>query len=85
LIYPAEADEFTLSRITVHQGAHFESPRNRSVEIMICMEGDARIMGLNTDDSLPFSKGVSFIVPAAVDRYRIEGNATLYKAAVPLP
>ncbi|MFH1488038.1 MAG: mannose-6-phosphate isomerase, class I, partial [Pseudomonadota bacterium] len=84
LLYPAEVEEFTLSRITVHEGAYFESPRNRSMEIMICMEGDGRITDLNTDDALPFSRGVSFIVPAAVDRYRVEGNATLYKAAVPL-
>ncbi len=83
-IYHTPAQEFVLSLISVGGGAPFESPRKRSVEIMICVEGDAQISDLGNGDVLSFTKGTALIVPAAIERYRIEGKATLYKAAVPL-
>jgi mannose-6-phosphate isomerase class I len=73
-----------LSVISVKQGTAFESPRNRSVEILICMEGEADIADPGTGEALALTRGRSVIIPAGVSQYRIEGTATLYKATVPL-
>jgi len=76
--YQTPAREFTLSLISVNKGKSFESQRDRSVEILICMEGEG------TGQVLALTKGRSVIVPSAVSQYRIDGMATLYKASVPL-
>ena len=83
-LYDTPAKEFLLSLISVERDSPFESSSARSVEIMICLEGDAQISDLGSGDVLSLTRGTSFIVPAAVDRYWIEGKATLYRAAVPL-
>jgi mannose-6-phosphate isomerase len=82
--YQTPAREFMLSVISVDKGKAFESPRNRSVEILICMEGEADIADLGSGEVLALIKGRSFIIPSAVSQYRIHGMATLYKATVPL-
>ena len=83
-VYGAATDEYRLSVLDIHEGAFFRSPTKRSVEIMICTEGKARIKDMGTGEVLPLKKGASFIVPAAVEKYQIEGTATIYKASVPL-
>ena len=83
-VYETDTDEYNLSVLDIHEGDFFKSPRKRSVEIMICIEGDARITDLGMGDVLSLKKGTSFIVPAAVEQYRIEGETRIYKAAVPL-
>jgi mannose-6-phosphate isomerase len=83
-VYKTPAREFMLSVISVKQGTAFESPRNRSVEILICMEGEADIADPGTGEALALTRGRSVIIPAGVSQYRIEGTATLYKATVPL-
>jgi mannose-6-phosphate isomerase len=83
-IYPTATAEFVLSLIKVGERAPFESSPNRSVEIMICTKGEATVQDLSDGEITRLTKGSSFIVPAAVEQYRIEGDATLYKAAVPL-
>jgi len=82
--YPIVAQEFALSSICVEEKTIYRSPPDRSVEIMICVEGDARIADLKSGDGVPLKKGTSLIVPAAVSQYTIRGKATIYKAAVPL-
>jgi mannose-6-phosphate isomerase len=83
LIYPSPAAEFVLSVITLSKGATYQSPKNRSVEILICTRGKAALSDLAdlTETQLP--QGASAIVPASVERYRINGQGTCYKAAVP--
>ena len=83
-VYQTPAREFTLSVISVDKGKTFESPRDRSVEILICMEGQADIADPGTGEVLALTRGRSVIVPSAVSQYRIDGTATLYKASVPL-
>ncbi|MGD8230116.1 MAG: mannose-6-phosphate isomerase, class I [Desulfobacteraceae bacterium] len=84
VIYDTPAKEFVLSMISVERGSSFESSATRSVEIMICSEGDAQISDLGNGNILSLTRGTSLIVPAAVEHYRIEGKATLFKAAVSL-
>ncbi len=81
--YPTPAEEFLLSVISVNQGMSFSSPRDRSVEILICTEGEADIKDLGTGELLSLTRGKSILVPATVNQYRIEGGATFYKASVP--
>ncbi len=83
--YPLVSEEFALSMISPRQGSPFASPKKRSVEMMICIEGDARVTDLGSGEMLPLAKGATIIVPAAVERYRIEGEAKIYKASVPSP
>ncbi|MBW1782222.1 MAG: mannose-6-phosphate isomerase, class I [Deltaproteobacteria bacterium] len=80
--YETPAEEFQLSVITVSDGVRFTSETDRSVEIMICMEGEARIADLGSGASEMLKKGVSVLIPAAIDSYQIEGEGTLYMAAV---
>ena len=83
-IYPGRAEEFLLSRITLDHGTSHQSPRRRSVEIMICVEGKAEVSDTHTKKTLSLSCGASALVPASVGGYRITGACTLYKASVPL-
>jgi mannose-6-phosphate isomerase len=83
-IYTTEAAEFVLSVIQVSATAPLRSARNRSVEIVICTEGEARVTDLSDGEITPLTKGTSIIVPAAVEQYGIEGDGILYKAAVPI-
>lgn len=82
-VYPTEAAEFVLSVIEVGVTTPFGSAPNRSVEIVICTKGEARITDLSDGAITLLTKGSSIVVPAAVEQYSIEGEATLYKAAVP--
>ena len=83
-VYPTRTEEFVLSVIEARTGAPFVSRRNRAVEIMICSAGSAEISDMGRDDTLSLSKGTSLMVPAAIKQYAIHGDATIYKASVPL-
>lgn len=83
-IYSSRAEEFVLSVITLKRDLTCYSPTNRSVEILLCTDGEATITDLGNNDKLAFGRGKSIIIPSAVKKYCIEGNATLYKAAVPI-
>jgi mannose-6-phosphate isomerase len=83
-IYSSSAEEFILSVISVKEGRIYNSPLDRSVEILLCTDGNATVFDSEENDKIDISGGRSVIIPAIVGKYRIEGNATLYKAAVPV-
>jgi mannose-6-phosphate isomerase len=83
-IYRTKAEEFVLSVIKINKEASFYSPRDRSVEMMMCTEGEVSLTDLSAGDITLLTKGTSVIVPVAVEQYRIEGDGILYKAAVPV-
>jgi mannose-6-phosphate isomerase len=83
-VYETATAEYILSVLDIHEGDLIKSSRKRSVEIMICIEGEAKITDLGVGDEISLKKGTSFIVPAAVEQYQIEGKTRIYKAAVPL-
>ena len=83
-IYSTEAEEFVLSMIRIREAAPFNSPRDRSVEIMMCTEGEVNVTDLSDGETTLLTKGTSILVPAAVAQYSIEGDGILYKAAVPV-
>ncbi len=76
--------EFMLSIIFLGKDMPYKSAVNRSVEIMICIDVKGCITDLGNGDSLNLSKGISFIIPATVRHYQIDGRGTIYKASVPL-
>jgi len=81
-IYTTPADEFQLSVISVANGDPFISEKDRGVEIMICMEGEARIKDSGINEPLSLTTGNSVIIPSSVGWYQIDGRAELYKATV---
>jgi len=83
-VYSNPADEFVLSVISVKEGSGYYSSEIRSVEILLCVDGDSTVTDLGSNDKLTFSMGKSIIIPAGVKKYHIEGKAIIYKAAVPL-
>jgi len=82
-LYETGAEEFLLSRISPEHGVFYESPVNRSVEIMICVEGEVEIWDIGTGDMIRLAPGCSILIPAFVKAYRLTGAGTLYKASVP--
>jgi len=82
-VYETPAKEFQLSMISVNEGNPFISLPDRSVEILICLEGKADVEDLGCGEIMSVARGKSFIVPSEIPRYRIDGNAMLYMASVP--
>jgi mannose-6-phosphate isomerase len=83
--FPTPAQEFCLSVVEVRPGAAYRSPDMRSIELLICLRGYAAICDPAGRKKVEVPKGGSVMVPAAIERYRIDGDATLYKASVPTP
>ncbi|UCD79114.1 MAG: mannose-6-phosphate isomerase, class I [Desulfobacterales bacterium] len=83
-IYVTPAEEFVLSSICVSDKSLYESSASRSLEILLCIDGKASIKDIGTMDIFEIKKGGSLMIPAAVNRYTISGNAVFYKAAVPI-
>ena len=83
-VYECPAREFKLSVIHVNQQKSYSSPEKRSVEILLCTTGVGTISDLDTGEVTGLNKGVAVLVPAVVNAYRITGDATVYKAAVPI-
>jgi len=82
-LYPTAASEFALSVIDVGEDTPYENQQERSVEIMLCTRGEAKISEHPHGAVTTLARGVSILVPAAVEKYVIEGHAKIYKAAVP--
>ena len=82
--YEAPAEEFQLSMISVDEGNAFTSPSDRSIEILICLEGNAVVEDIGCGEGISVTQGKSIVIPSQLSQYRIEGKATLSKAAVPL-
>lgn len=82
--YGCPAEEFILSVIHPTKQQAYLSPSTRSVEILLCTAGAGRIEYGGGDIGLGVNKGDSFLVPASLESYVIQGDCVLYKAAVPL-
>lgn len=84
-LYHSPAEEFILSVINLpEEGSLYKNDGQRSVEIILCTEGRAEITDVSANDHFILRKGVSMLIPAAVEGYTIKGKATIYKASVPL-
>ena len=83
VLYVTPAEEFALSVISLNGHSSFKSSQNRSVEMVICVEGKGRITDLGRGDQLLFERGTAMIIPADVQQYEIQGKTMIYKAATP--
>ena len=83
-VYACPVKEFALSIITLPEHESYLRLNGKSVEILLCTAGRAELMVMDRKDNFSLKKGMSAIIPAAVKRYKIEGQATFYKAAVPV-
>ncbi len=83
--YPVLAEEFSLSVISLDSGVSYASPQNRSIEILLCVNGKADITYNDDKPTVQIQKGVSVLIPSVIDQYQITGDAKLFKAGVPLP
>jgi len=83
-VYHSMAEEFVLSVISDKKNISYTSPEKRSVEIILCTDGKASITDISLNENILLKMGTSVIIPSSVNKYRIEGKATLYKASVPV-
>ena len=84
-VYDTPAEEFSLSVISVFPKLCWISPGNRSVEILLCTQGQLVLDSGPGDDPIHLFKGVSVVVPASVEEYHLYGTGVCYKASVPGP
>ena len=83
--YSSMAEEFILSVIDLPDDESvYKKDGQKSIEIILCTEGDAEILDVRTGERKLLFKGTSMLIPAAVDEYSIKGRSTIYKASVPL-
>ena len=83
--FPSKAEEFILSVIDLpDENSRYKKDGQRSVEIILCIKGNAEISDISTGERKILIKGTSMLIPAAVRGYSIKGKATIYKASVPL-
>ena len=83
-IYTTPSEEFLLSSITLGHNDVFISEKKRSVEILLCIEGNAYITEFPTQEKSICKKGTSILIPADLHSYEIGGPAYLFKATVPI-
>lgn len=81
-IFQTPAEEFMLSRVSVSNGISFLGPVCRSAEIILCVEGNARVDEVSSSLRTTVSKGASLLIPASAGPYRVEGHAVFYRASV---
>lgn len=83
-VFPTPAAEFLLARLEPRPGCDFQAPAERGPEILLCLEGQAclEVYG-DSAGGLRLTPGTAVFVPAALPRYRLAGDARLYRAGVP--
>jgi mannose-6-phosphate isomerase len=84
--YDTPAPQFRLRVIELAAGARHERPRERSAEIVLCVEGSARLRA-EAGPAIGIERGEAAFVPAAAAAAGIEAGARgarLYCAGAPL-
>ena len=82
-IYPANAEEFILSRIQTNNQNKYRCSENHGLEILLCMNGSATITQGMEKTLLNIEKGSSVLIPANAGAYEINGEAFFFKASIP--
>lgn len=82
-IYGTDVDEFVLARLDVDVNRGFVAPPNRSIEILLLVEGTVSIATEDGEGGISLVQGESVMIPACLAGYRIQGRGRLYRAAVP--
>jgi mannose-6-phosphate isomerase len=85
LAFATGADEFRISRIEARSDAPHRCDAVGSVEILLCVEGAARVVGHGDAAPCALPRGAAAFVPASSPGYVVEGDARVYRVAVPPP
>jgi mannose-6-phosphate isomerase len=83
-VYETPAREFRLSVLRLFPGRPYASAERRSVEILLCTSGSARVRDEASGEERSLERGEVLLVPAALSRYTAAGSAALHRASVPL-
>ena len=83
-VYTSAAREFELSMISVSSERPYRKSELKGIELMLCTQGKAQVQAHGSSDVKNIRQGDSIMIPASIRRYEINGDAKLYKAAVPL-
>jgi mannose-6-phosphate isomerase len=83
-VFETPAAEFVLSTISVTEEQPYQRPGQKSVEILMCIEGSANLSGYDNNENYNVKRGDSLIITAAAEGYKITGKAVFYKAMVPV-
>ena len=81
--YASPAEEFQLAVLSVDGRRTYSGPARRSVEILLCVEGEGRLGDPAGAGELALSRGQSALIPAAAGAYRLSGAGRFYKAGLP--
>jgi mannose-6-phosphate isomerase len=82
-VYDTPAREFRLSVLRASPAAPSQADAGGSVEILLCVDGEAVVRGAASGEATRLPRGAGALVPAGAGAYRVEGEATLYRAGVP--
>lgn len=83
-VYMAPAPEFVLYRGHLDGNQPFLSATQRSIEILLCIEGSGTITNTKTSNQIQLKSGTCVLIPASLRQYQIEGDLAYFRAAVPL-
>ncbi len=79
--YETISREFVLKTYSVGQNNILKIENNSSVEIILCVKGNAVIH--TKDGDFTIAKGESFIIPVSSGSYALSGVAEIYSAGIP--
>jgi mannose-6-phosphate isomerase len=85
LVFATGADEFRVARIDVRPDAPHGCDAVCGVEVLVCVEGAARVVGRGDAGHCALPRGAAALVPAASPGYAVEGDARVYRVSVPPP
>ncbi len=83
-VYETPAEEFALSRIRITQTPKGYIFAPKSVEIILCVAGAATAEDIEGKRSVHMKKGASVLIPGSLKVFRLKGEGTFYRAAVPV-
>jgi mannose-6-phosphate isomerase len=81
-VYPVPAEAFSLSVLTISEKKAWSGGGN-GVEIVLCIEGSGGLTTPRQPEGIALGKGRAILVPAAAERYSLQGNGRFYRAMVP--
>lgn len=80
-IFATSAEEFVLSMLRVMPGKRCFPDHPGRVAVLLCVEGRATLTDDDVGQTIELGKGKSVMIPASVDRYSLDGEALIFKAA----
>jgi mannose-6-phosphate isomerase len=80
--YAAPVEEFALAVLRPPAGRGLACAPSGGPELLLCFEGEARVAA-GGEPPRRLGRGQALLVPACQAGYRLEGDATLYRASLP--